>query len=331
MSGRTIRVRAGKALPFEPGVGCRLRVRLGRGGRTWKAPPEEAGVLMWHGVARRVLELAADRKIKVMVAGDSDTGKSTLAAYLANLALARGLVPCVVDGDIGQGDLAPPAAVGASALHEQVTDLRDAGASMFEFVGSTSPAGFERVVAEKLKSLADKAGPLGDIIIINTDGYVGAQYKLMLAAELHPDAIVCLGNPELLGALQGGPWQVLAARASSQAWKTRRERTNRRLDQFLRHVGAGASGAELSQIRFAYMDRIYSPSDLARPPIMQLEPENMDRMFVGLGAGGAVAGFGIVTEISQGEIRVQTDLDQFDTVHLSNIRLANKPVEVRIA
>src|SRR5688572_24044413 len=218
VSGRTIRVRAGKALPFEPGAGCRLRVRLGRGGRTWRAPAEEAGASMWRGVARRVFELAAGRKIMVMIAGNSDTGKSTLAAYLVNAALGRGLAPCVVDGDIGQGDLAPPASVGAAALSGPVTDLRDAGASMFGFIGDNSPAGFERVVAEKLRSLVERAEPLGGITIVNTDGYVGAQYKLMLASVLEPDVIVCLGNPELLDVFQGGPWQVLPAKASGQAW-----------------------------------------------------------------------------------------------------------------
>jgi polynucleotide 5'-hydroxyl-kinase GRC3/NOL9 len=76
-----------------------------------------------------------------MLAGGSDTGKSTLSTYLANVALAHGARPCMIDGDIGQGDLAPPAAIGAAALFRQVTDLREVSSSMFEFVGSISPAG----------------------------------------------------------------------------------------------------------------------------------------------------------------------------------------------
>ena len=124
---------------------------------------------------------------------------------------------------------------------------------------------------------------------------------------------------------------MLRARASGQASKTRYERTSRRLDQFLRHVGAGSSDVELPQVKFAYLDRLFSPPDLASPPITQLEPENMERMFVGLGAGGIVAGFGIIDGISAGRMRVRTDVSWFDTIHLSNIRLGGRPAEIRIA
>jgi polynucleotide 5'-hydroxyl-kinase GRC3/NOL9 len=244
-------------------------------------------------------------------------------------------MPCIIDGDIGQGDLAPPAGIGAAALFNPVTDLRDASASLYEFVGSTSPAGIEHVVAKKLRSILERASPLGDICIVNTDGYVrdgGIQYKLMLARELQPDAIVCLETPALLDTFIGGPWRVLRARASSQVSKTRHERKRRRLDQFLRHVGTGLSDTELSQIKFVYMDRLFSLSDMGRPPIPQLEPENMDRMFVALSANNTVKGFGIITDISNSRMRVQTDVDRFDTVCLSNIRLGGgMPTEIRIA
>ena len=335
VSGQTIKIRAGRVLPFEPSGRCRLRTRLGHGGRTWLADPAGAGTFMWRDVARQVSALAAGRKITVMLAGDTDTGKSTLSAYLANVALSRGLASCVIDGDIGQGDLGPPAGIGAAALSGPVTDLRDASANLLEFVGDISPAGLERLVAEKLRSILERAGPLGDVCIVNTDGYVrdaGVEYKLMIAKELQPDAIVCLGeNPALLEALGGGPWQVLRARASGQASKSRFERTSRRLDQFLRHVGRGSSAAELQRLKFVYAGKLFLPPELQRPPIKQLERENLKRMFVGLGSAGMVAGFGVVTGVSTSIIRVQTDIDYFDTVYLSNIRLfRGRAAEIRL-
>jgi polynucleotide 5'-hydroxyl-kinase GRC3/NOL9 len=318
----------GKALPFELAGRGRLRVLLLRGGRMWSADSSEAGVSMWHEVASQVSGMRT-----VMIAGDSDTGKSTLAVYLANMAISRGLVPCVVDGDIGQGDLGPPGGIGAATLSRPVTDLRDAVPAMFEFVGDTSPAGMENLVAKKLKTVLDRARPLGDVCIVNTDGYAsgaGAQYKLILAKELQPDAIVCLGeNPELLEALAGGPWQLLRARASSQAWKSRSERTRRRLGQFLRHVGGGSVTADLRQIRFVYAGLLFLQSELDSPPIRQLERENMKRMFVGLGSGGTVTGFGIIKNAAGGTIRLRTGVRDFDTVYLGNIRL-EKGIEVRL-
>jgi polynucleotide 5'-hydroxyl-kinase GRC3/NOL9 len=335
VSGQTITLRAGKALPFEPAGRCRLRARLGRGGRIWMADPAAAGTLMWRDIARQVSALAGGKKVTVMLAGDTDTGKSTFSAYLANVALERGLVPCVIDGDIGQGDLAPPASIGAAALSGQVTDLRDVSASLLEFVGNVSPAGFERLVANKLRSMLERAGPLGDICIVNTDGYVrdaGVLYKLMIAKELQPDAIVCLGgNQAMLDALGGEPWQVLRARPCSQASKSKSERTSRRLDQFLRHVGNGSSAVELSRVQFVYMGRLFSPSEVSRPPIKQLEPENLKRMFLGLGSNDSVIGFGILTDITKNSMRVETNIDSFDRVYLSNIRLSrDRAVEIRI-
>jgi polynucleotide 5'-hydroxyl-kinase GRC3/NOL9 len=283
---------------------------------------------MWHEVARQVSGMNT-----VMVAGDPDTGKSTLTVYLADMAISRGLKPCVIDGDIGQGDLGPPGGIGAGTLSRPMTDLRDAVPVIFEFVGDTSPAGMENLVVKKLKTVLDRARPLGDVCIVNTDGYAhgaGAQYKLMFAKELRPDAIVCLGeNPELLDALADGPWKLLHAKASSQAWKSRSERTRRRLGQFLKHVGAGSVAADLRQIRFVYAGLLFLQSELDSPPIRQLERENMKRMFVGLGSGGVVTGFGIIKNVAGGTIRLRTDVKDFDTVYLGNIRL-EKGIEVRL-
>src|SRR5581483_10246921 len=235
VSCQIISVRAGKALPFEPDYGCRLRVRLGRYGRTWTADPAIAGTSIWHGVVREILALANEQKrITVMLTGDTDTGKSTFSAYLANMVLAKEMKPCIIDGDIGQGDLAPPSAIGAAVMSKPVTDLRDIPANLFEFVGSISPAGIECFVAGKLRSITDRCTSFGNVIIVNTDGYVrdnGVSYKMQLAEELQPNAIVCLGdNLPLFDKLESGPWQVLRAKASSQAYKSRSERIGRRLD-----------------------------------------------------------------------------------------------------
>jgi polynucleotide 5'-hydroxyl-kinase GRC3/NOL9 len=343
VSGQTIKVRAGKALPFEPSNKCRLQVQLGHGASLWWADPNEAGTSMWHSLVQQVSALAAGKKITVMLVGDTDTGKSTLTTYLANMSIRHGLVPRVIDADIGQGDLAPPTAIGAAVLSKQIVDLRDVSASIFEFVGSISPAGFEGLIAKKLRSILDRTSPVANIRIVNTDGYVsnsGIHYKAMIAEELQPDAIICLGeNAMLYDTLKTGPWQVLRARPSSQTYKSRVERLSRRLDQFLRYVGNGSSTAELSQVRAVYKGKLFSPSELLfQPPIKQLELESMKRMFVGLGSKGKVVGFGIIMNITPGSssnnnniIHVQTDINSFDTIYLSNVTLSSdKITEMRL-
>ncbi len=334
VSGQTVKVRAGKALPFELSKRCRLQAKLGHGARLWWAHPNQAGTSMWRRLAQQVSALAADKKITVMLVGGTDTGKSTLTIYLANMAIRRGLVPCVIDGDIGQGDLAPPTAIGAAVLSKQVVDLRDVSPAMFEFVGSITPAAFEGLIAKKLRSILDRTSPLANITIVNTDGYVsngGVHYKAIIAEELQPDAIISLDeNGVLFDTLETGPWQVLRARPSSQTYKSRVERLSRRLDQFLRYVGNGSSTTELSQVKVVYMDKLFSPSELLlfQPPIKQLEQESMKGMFVGLGSNGIVVGFGIIINFNPGRgiIHVQTDTNSFDTIYLSNIRLSSDTI-----
>ena len=59
------------------------------------------------------------------MSGETDTGKSTLATYIMNKAFKKGYRPGIIDADIGQGDLAPPNAIGAAVVTEQVTDQPD--------------------------------------------------------------------------------------------------------------------------------------------------------------------------------------------------------------
>jgi polynucleotide 5'-hydroxyl-kinase GRC3/NOL9 len=340
VSGQTVKVRAGKALPFEPGNRwCRLHARLGYGARLWWADPKYAGTSMWLSLARQVSDLAASKKTIVMLVGDTDTGKSTLAIYLANMAIRRGLVPSIIDADVGQGDLAPPTAIGAAVLLKQVVDLRDVNTSLFEFVGSVSPVGFEELIAKKLRSMLDRTSQLADICIVNTDGYVrngGVQYKAMIAKELQPDAVISLGeNVELFDMWhKSASWQILRARSSNQAYKSRLERLNRRLDQFLRYVGNGYSIVNLSEVKFDYMNRLLSASELFQLPIKQLGPDSMTGMFVGLGSKGNVTGFGVIISLnSDGSvIHIQTNINSFDAIYLSNIRLSSDRImEVRLA
>lgn len=333
VSGQKVKVRQGKALPFELSNSCNLQVQLGYGARIWWARPNQAGTSMWRNLARQVSALAAgERKITVLLVGGTDTGKSTLTIFLANMAIGYGHVPCVIDGDVGQGDLAPPTAIGAAILSKQVLDLRDISATgMFEFIGSMTPAGFEDVVATKLRSMLDRASPLASIIIVNTDGYVsdgGLNYKQIIAKELHPDAIILLGEDRaLFDRLESGPWTILRARSSGQIYKSGFDRFSRRLDQFLRYVGKSSSAAELSHVKIENAARLFSPSELAlfQPPLKQLEQDNMKSMFVGLGSNGVLVGFGIIISVApdRGILHLQTDISSFDTIHLSNIRLTS--------
>lgn len=314
VSGRTVQVRAGKALPFEPAPGCALELH---GGESWDADPTKAGTAMWTNLVNRILGMSG-RRLAVMLVGATDTGKSTLSTYIANTAIERGISPCIIDGDMGQGDLAPPTAIGAALVRERISDLRDITPGYYESIGSVTPTGSERLVAYRMKSIHARTRKLSSLHIINTDGYVtdgGAAYKRMLARALAPDVIVCLGDGGLASALARGRWLFLRAPSSMQAAKTRSDRVGRRMDQFMRHVGEGTAIAQTCSMKFVYMARPISFQRASR-----IFGPSMEGMFVGLGARRIVTGFGIIESLG-GEIKIRTGAVNFDSVYLSNVAL----------
>lgn len=54
--------------------------------------------------------------VQVMVVGESDSGKSTLANILAAYAVRLGRCPTFVDLDVGQGVITVPGGIAAAAL-----------------------------------------------------------------------------------------------------------------------------------------------------------------------------------------------------------------------
>ena len=353
VTNSSVSVRAGKALPFEPGPGCRLHAALGQRGRLWWASPYLAGSYIWKETARSVIAAAARQtdRLAVLIVGDSDTGKSSLCTYLANTALSRGIVPCIIDGDIGQGDIAPPSAIGAAVVRRPVTDLRDLTAESFGFVGSISPAGIERLIADTICSLYKRTQDTRRLLIINTDGYArngGAAYKRLIAEEIGPDMVVMLGGRDqqpLADALSSGPWRLASARPSEQAIKSWTERRWRRHDQFLRFVGEGQARKKLEDLTFSYLGStlttaefltLFSPGN--NNPITTAATDNDNsnndkstfNLFVGLGLEGnsdKIVGFGVIKCLSAGAVEIRTDVENFDTVGLSNIVLTDSGAE----
>ena len=262
--------------------------------------------------------------------GNVDTGKSTFCTYLANTAIKRGFVPCIIDGDIGQGDIAPPSAMGTVVLTKQLTDLRDATASLFGFVGSISPTGIEHLVEDALYNLNLRSQSLAPLVIINTDGYAhdsGIKYKRMIADKIQPDMIILMGrNQPLESALALNSWRLMKARSSGQALKSWSERQWRRHDQFLRFVGVGQIRVSVDRMEFSYLGHNLSSSDLASISATDSDLGLRD-LFVGLGLNGVVVGFGVIRNIDTDFVELQTDLLDFDSICLSNIRLTGGEAE----
>lgn len=149
----------------------------------------------WESALRRA---AAVRVILVL--GETDAGKTSFTAYLANGLLASGLRVGVVDADLGQSDIGPPTTVGLGLIRQPVERLGEAEVAGLYFVGSTSPQGHLLPTVIGTKRMVEKAFALGvDRVIVDTSGLI--QGELGRTLKQHKIDLV---DPDLLCCLQRG-------------------------------------------------------------------------------------------------------------------------------
>ncbi len=117
----------------------------------------------------------------VMVLGASDTGKTTLAFYLAKELLAACKRVSIVSTDMGQSVFGPPATTSMALLESVPESINDVRTHSMYFIGSTSPVGHFLQTLVGVKKLVDRAYREGaKAIIIDTTGLVsgGAAWEL---------------------------------------------------------------------------------------------------------------------------------------------------------
>ena len=327
VSGKEVSVRAGKVLPFEAWGNSTVKINLGRWGNYRLLTGNKVGVSIWKDLAKKMV---TSKPKCIMLVGANDTGKSTLTTYLSNIATVNGLKVGIVDGDVGQGDLAPPGCIGASKIQKQFLDLRDIDAEHYRFIGSPSPRRMEDLVISSMKDLVGKLSASSDICIINTDGYIdehGIDYKIELAETLKPDLIVYLGNPakgkKLLDKFKD---KIMLVDAPVRVSKTHREREKRRLEQYSRFLYDGKQNTfEFKNKKFGLAGRLYDmvlENSLIHLGSKQFPARLLHGMFVGLSSAGNVKGFGVVVRVGHDRITLKTKCTGFDTVLLSNVRLS---------
>ncbi|HLY21268.1 MAG TPA: polynucleotide 5'-hydroxyl-kinase [bacterium] len=132
----------------------------------------------------------------VMMLGATDVGKTTTATRLAGAAVRAGVPAAVVDGDTGQSDLGPPAAVGWGPVHGAVRRMAGIPLAGLWFVGDTSPQRVYRHLVEGALALTACARRQGaQIVIVDTTGWIegaGAAAKLRKIRRLAPRHLVAI-------------------------------------------------------------------------------------------------------------------------------------------
>ena len=132
----------------------------------------------------------------VLVVGAAEAGKSTFAAWLANALHARGLTVAIVDADVGQSEIGPPATVGFGRVRRPLTRTGDAELLEFEFVGVTSPGRRPWRIVEAAGLMSARARAAFDRVIVDTSGFIGGGFagavKQRKITAVDPDVVVAI-------------------------------------------------------------------------------------------------------------------------------------------
>lgn len=168
----------------------------------------------WKRAAEDILAQPS-RPLRIYVLGGPDTGKTTLAAFVANLATAAGLKVAVVDADVGQCEIGPPGCAGFGLVEGPIERLRDVRPVRAYFVGSNSPELLSFTTATAAKSAVDGALALSpDVVVIDTTGLVwGRTARFLKNSEvelINPTHIVALQRALELEHLIA-PWEKLGS------------------------------------------------------------------------------------------------------------------------
>jgi polynucleotide 5'-hydroxyl-kinase GRC3/NOL9 len=206
----------------------------------------------WEDAARLFL----DRGGTVMVLGAPDTGKSTLSRYLVYKTFAAGLPGALVDLDLGQSHLGPPATLGMALFPPRLPGDNTLFPESLYFIGQTSPVGSILEVSVGCRVLVDQATGHGVTrVVVNTSGLVHGPAALRLKRTqmelLHPHLVLALQRDQelepLLLALGGdgdggelpSGWVLLRLPVSSRASrKTPEDRRRYREERFRRYFQA---------------------------------------------------------------------------------------------
>jgi polynucleotide 5'-kinase involved in rRNA processing len=148
-------------------------------------PPE------WNRLAEDLVRRRAPATVYIL--GGTDTGKSTLAAYLCVRLAERSRPTVFIDLDPGQSSIGPPATVGSASVEPSGARHIEA----LRFVGSTSPPGsllqhaaaaaaLRRLHAGRQWSIIDACGFV--------QGAMAEEFQYTLLDLLRPELILRLGS-----------------------------------------------------------------------------------------------------------------------------------------
>jgi polynucleotide 5'-hydroxyl-kinase GRC3/NOL9 len=183
------------------------------------------------------------RKGVCLILGASDTGKTTLAETLTKH-LAKHQSVGIVDADIGQSHIGPPATVGWAIADNPRVDFSKLTVGGISFVGDVTPTGHLLQMTAGITQCVRQASESAELIIIDTPGFISGSAAAALwwtvQRILKPKLILAVqrGNElnHILSGLRFFDLQLELVKSSPQIpAKSPQDRQNYRRNQFVNY------------------------------------------------------------------------------------------------
>lgn len=178
-----------------------------------------------------------------LILGAADTGKTTLAAALTRR-LARRRPIGIIDADVGQSHIGPPATVGWSVMNEPEDDLSQLRPGGISFVGDITPVGHLLQSTAAITQCVQRLSEVTDLIVIDTPGFISgpAASALWWTVQriLRPELILAVQRDkelsDILAGLQNLGSQIELIKASPEIpTKSPQTRRSYRQSQFRKY------------------------------------------------------------------------------------------------
>jgi polynucleotide 5'-hydroxyl-kinase GRC3/NOL9 len=308
------------------------------------------GTKIWGNIIKSILK--SNRK-RIIIIGPSDAGKSTLTLFLANKLISKGLKPLIIDSDIGQGELSPPTCIGAAIISKPTIDLAEVNPNYINFIGNIQPIGYESRIINCIKRSYDKLNKNSNITLINTDGYIGNNennYKIGLIEKIEPDCIICMGENNQINDFfkaikekysNNSNIQILRGRSPYKViQKSVHDRREKRLLKYSKLFKTFLNNVIISKKKLNaiyYKDKFFLINIVSSIDKINKVETNSKRIedlannkifiqdrFVGLSLEAdyeKIIGFGTLKDFNNDFFSVQTSINKFDFIFLSEIKL----------
>ncbi len=158
-------------------------------------------------IARRLISRGLMQTGICLILGAADTGKTSLVEALAKHS-ASSQPLAVIDADIGQSHIGPPAAVGWALVDKPEISFSQLAVSGISFVGDVTPVGHLLQLTAAIAQCVRRASEAAELIIIDTPGFIsgGPATALWWTVQriLRPKSILAVQRSDELSDIVAG-------------------------------------------------------------------------------------------------------------------------------